>query len=458
MNRFLIIIIGILSAIFMFIGCDGMNDIQQEYVEKGKRTYLGKVDSIEVTPGLNRVKLTWYIPADPRIENTIIYWNMKSDSIVKPFVRNTSGVQKDSVFVENLAEDTYIFEFRNTNTAGESSLLSSAQGNVWGEEFKETLRERKITARSYDPPLFKFKLTTVSSGDEIVYSKIKYVNEENKEVETRIENNVTDVSIPDLAIGSSFDIVTVFFPAAGVDTIYKKITYDAPLVAYATGQKVLSLSNVAGSMFFTRGESLIQKDPAHKLLVYTLDTNNQLAHTSTMEGVWNMYGFMYSSSTDMLIVVDRQRSNYVSTYRFEGNTLPLLVSQIGRGYNFAGFMSFDGLFYTIAVNGEVKRWMVQADGNWGNPKGGDLMATGFNQYSIYLTHQNKFVLAVDAEGSLWCYNVALDGKIDANRSKIGRGWNKYTAMYSFGDKLIGQDANGDFWLHDFNIDTYWILK
>lgn len=82
------------------------------------------------------------------------------------------------------------------------------------------------------------------------------------------------------------------------------------------------------------------------------------------------------------------------------------------------------------------------------------MATGFDQYSIYLTHQNKIVLAVDADGSLWYYNVALDGIIDANRSKIGRGWNRYTAIYSFGDKLLGQDANGDFWLHDFNLDSY----
>ena len=458
MNRFPIIIIGLLSAMFMLIGCDGMNDIQQEYVEKGKRVYLGKADSIEVIPGLNRVKLTWYMPADPRIETTTIYWNMQSDSIVIPFVRKTTGVHKDSIFVENLAEDTYVFEFRNSNSEGETSLLSAAQGRAWGEEFLETLRERQITAQSYDPPLLKFKLTAVTGGDEIVYSKIKYVNEEEREIETRIENNVTDVSIADLAIGSSFDIVTVFFPAGGVDTIYKKITYEAPSVTFATGKKVLSLSNVAGSMFFTRGESLLQKDPSHKLLVYTLNASNQLAHTSTMEGTWNMYGFMYSSSTDMLIVVDKQRSNYVSTYRFEGNTLPLLASQIGRGYNFAGFMSFNGLFFTIAVNGEVKRWMVKPDGNWNDPKGGDLMATGFDQYSIYLTHQNKIVLAVDADGSLWYYNVALDGIIDANRSKIGRGWNRYTAIYSFGDKLLGQDANGDFWLHDFNLDSYWILK
>lgn len=457
MKKYLIIIFSLLSVVF--IGCDDMNDIQKQYVDLGEKVYLGKVDSIEVIPGLNRVKITWYVPADPKIENTIIYWNMRNDSIVKPFNRNAAGVQKDSIIIENLSEDTYYFEFRNTNNQGELSLFSAAQGRVWGEEFVGVLQERKMTSQGYDPdpPMVKLSLSSVSADDEVVYSKIKYTNEAGTVIEERIYNNMNNFTIPDLTLGGDYELITVFYPSDGIDTIYKKIVYESPLIKIAEGKKILSLNNTAGSMFFTRGESLLQKDPVNNLLVYTLDSNEQLVHTSTMEGLWNMYAFMYNKSADMLIVVDRDRRNYVSTYRFEGNKLTLLASQISRGYSFPAFMSFDGLFFTIAANGEVKRWILQPNGTWATPNGGDVMATGFDQYIIALGHQSKAILAVDnVDGGLWYYTTAADGRINASKKKIGKGWNNYINIYSFGDKLIAQDSNGEFWLHDFDLDTYWL--
>lgn len=457
MNKYVIIIISLLSAIL--VGCDGMNDIQKQYVDLGEKVYLGKVDSIEVTPGLNRVKITWYIPADPKIENTVIYWHMRNDSVVKPFTRTTPGVQKDSIIIENLAEDTYYFEFRNTNKAGESSLFTAAQGRAWGEEFLETLHERKVASQGYDPdpPVLKLSLSAVPPNDEVVYSKIKYTNEAGDVVEKRIENDIINYTIPDLAFGGDYEVTTVFFPIAGIDTVYKKVTYEAPPLKIAVGKKILSLSNAAGSLFFVRNESLMQQDPTGNLLIYTFNTNEQLIHTGTMEGTWNMYAFMYNKAADMLICNDKDRLRYIHTYKFEGNKLTLLTSQLGRGYGFPAFMSFEGLFYTIAANGEVKRWIVQQNGTWASPNGGDVMATGFTQYIIALSHQNKAILAVDnVDGGLWYYTAAANGIMSSTRKKIGKGWNTYKNLYSFGDKLIAQDANGDFWLHEFDLNTYWI--
>src|SRR5690625_3138887 len=126
--------------LFSLTSCDKMNDIQQEYADREERAYLGKVDSIEFYPGFGRAKLTWYVSADPKVERTIIYWNMRRDSIVKEFVRNTPGVQRDSITLDNLPEGSTLFEFRNVNSQGESSLYSSATVTVWGLEFGAGLR------------------------------------------------------------------------------------------------------------------------------------------------------------------------------------------------------------------------------------------------------------------------------------------------------------------------------
>ena len=72
----------------------------------------------------DRAKITWYITADPKIEQTVIYWNERTDSLVKNVSRTSSGVMKDSIIIENLPEGSTLFEFRNMNSKGEYSLYT----------------------------------------------------------------------------------------------------------------------------------------------------------------------------------------------------------------------------------------------------------------------------------------------------------------------------------------------
>ena len=102
MKKILEILKAILSVLIItsFVtSCDSMNDIQSKFADQDEQVYLGKVDSIRAFPGFGRAKITWYIGADPKIEQTVIYWNMRSDSIIKDFVRTGSGLQRDSIIV-----------------------------------------------------------------------------------------------------------------------------------------------------------------------------------------------------------------------------------------------------------------------------------------------------------------------------------------------------------------------
>jgi len=125
-----------------------MNDIHQKYLDECAPVYLGKVDSILSFPGLEKVKLVWYINADPKIETTVIYWNMRRDSLVKPFERNQEGhkgLQKDSVTIENLPEGTYNFELINKNRYNEYSLTANVTGISRGEMYTSNFSPRPIT-------------------------------------------------------------------------------------------------------------------------------------------------------------------------------------------------------------------------------------------------------------------------------------------------------------------------
>ena len=149
----LIKILTVLCGICLLsVSCDKMNDIHQKYLDQSEPVYLGKADTITAYAGFEKVKLVWYSNADPKLEYTVIYWNMREDSIVKPFERSQEGhqgVQKDSVLIENLPEGSYLFEFVNKNRYGERSIATTVRGVSRGDEYRSTLAVRPATSMAY---------------------------------------------------------------------------------------------------------------------------------------------------------------------------------------------------------------------------------------------------------------------------------------------------------------------
>ena len=232
-NKIVSGILGLLGIFLLTTSCDNMNDIQSKYTAQEEQTYLGKVDSIKSWSGLGRAKITWYISADPKIEQTIIYWNMRKDSIVKDFVRNTPGPQKDSIIIENLSEGTLQFEFRNINSKGNTSLYSSASVTSWGEHFANKLYARSITSQVYDIKLltFKLSLSNTFSGDSVVYSQILFTNSHGADNNIRIDRVTTSLVLNDFPGGGELQFRTAFFlPKRGIDTIFNAFKiYTAPI-------------------------------------------------------------------------------------------------------------------------------------------------------------------------------------------------------------------------------------
>lgn len=231
-NKIVSGILGLLGIFLLTTSCENMNDIQSKYTNLKEETYLGKVDSLKTYPGLKRAKITWYIGADPKIEQTIIYWNMRKDSIVRDFVRATPGVQKDSIIVENLTEGTQLYEFRNINSKGNTSLYSSVTVTSWGERFANKLIARSITSQVYDfnALTFKLNLSSTFSGDSVVYSQVLFTNSHGAENNIRINRTTNSLTLTDFPQGGELQFRTAFFlPKQGIDTIYNAYkVYKAP--------------------------------------------------------------------------------------------------------------------------------------------------------------------------------------------------------------------------------------
>jgi hypothetical protein len=59
-------------------------DKYKEFVKDGEISYIGKLDSVKVYSGKNRVMIKGMITSDPKIVECRVFWNNKKDSLVIP--------------------------------------------------------------------------------------------------------------------------------------------------------------------------------------------------------------------------------------------------------------------------------------------------------------------------------------------------------------------------------------
>src|SRR5690606_9180952 len=185
----------------------------------------------------------------------------RKDSIVKEFTRTAPGIQKDSIILENLAEGSTLFEFRNVNDAGETSLYSSATVTVWGTEYGDGLRARKLTRFDFDytQSLYSLTLSPSVPGDSVLFTEVVYNNKLGEEKTITIDRETEDVELADFPDGGEFKFRTAFFPPESMDMIYNDFTtFRAPLAVTENGVKISTSGNLASKYFDRNGENLYE--------------------------------------------------------------------------------------------------------------------------------------------------------------------------------------------------------
>jgi len=462
-NNILKGLFGILAILLLAVSCDDMNDIQSKFANMDEQTYLGKVDSVKAYPGFGRAKITWYIGSDPKIEKTIIYWNMRNDSIVKDFTRHTPGIQKDSIIVENLPEGSTMFEFRNVNNRGETSLYTAASVTAWGESFAHGLMARNITSREFDYADTNFKLgfSATSTGDSVVYSEVKYTDLNGLQKNVRIERETNEILLSDFPDGGELQFRTVFFLPQGIDTVYNAFqAINAPVVIFENGEK-LTLGNGLQSKYFERdGVSLYEWNSAGDLIVYGVSQEGTFSQSELFPALVPRTSFrdFFFYDDDKFIGVST--GNAVSMHQIIEGTLqyvktPAGANTFGAGFGHPAYIPAKGFFYSIEGAGILKTWVAYNNATWGSPNGSTVFS-GYNNQPFAL-FKYKVLIGVDADGYLWAQPISPTGILGA-KSKIGSGWNKFVKLVAVGDILLGMDENGDFWKFDFDSDHYWVIN
>ncbi len=449
--------------------CDKMDDIQKKFADEEEKIYLGKVDSVKVIPGFGRVRLTWEISADPRIDLVKIYWNDKNDSTYKAFDRSTSGIVKDSLVIDNLTEGNYNFELKAENEKGSGSLSSYASGSVWGPNRGDELGGRSITKfdLNRDESTYKLQLSPVqkvNEEDSLVFSEIFYVNNNGTENLIRVSRDSVNLVLDNIPEGAEFTLRDAFVSSRVIDTVYNNYRlFTVPSIINDAGHK-LSVSGNTSSKYIAVDDSVFYEWKENgDVLAYVLENNDIQQHETIAIGAFSrdsFRAFFYNGNNKFIAA---STNGDITMYDLTGDSLvnvlnPDGASVFGSGFSFSKFVRGNGLFYTVtSESGDLQTWDALDNATWGSPNG-TTVGTNFDKYRVLLLFNSR-LLGIDQEGFLWSISLKADGSPDVFK-KIGSGWDRFKTMVAVGNKLLCLDQSGDFYLFDdiYTEQGFWVIE
>lgn len=406
----------------LFIQCD--DNLYQNYIDEGEKTYLGKTDSLKAMSGIGRIKLKWYVNADPKIEQTVIYWNMRQDSVVKSFIRTVNGKQADSLIIENLAEGIYSFELFNRNSKGDRSLISSVQGEAFGDNYIATLNNRLVTSMqviAYDKDKQSSDIQVVwgprlngSLGSKISYKKRS--TGEYVEVFAAADQNSTTIYDVGNRLNDEEDmlkITTIYQLANSIDLLNTAARKEQIVVVTASG--VRSDYNSSGVLTGT-----VRYNDLIKILrrVSSLSTTdaydvNRVADASSLPNT-----FFRLTLRDNNIQVEGYFNGLLNTISNNGsNTFSPEQQKVALNYKYlragAAYSTVEEEYLPANISFPVLPMKVYS---FGSDKEGHYFTKGDD------------LMRVDLNGDMWLYRPRED-KTFNEPTLMTTGWANFTSIF-----------------------------
>jgi len=218
------------AFVFLFLAgaissCTSMDEGYKDFIKNGEISYTGKIDSLHIYSGKNRVKVEGLIISDPKVSEVRVFWNNRKDSVVE-LINRTAGIDKLSIIIPNLTENIYNFEVITYDKLGNSSVSVSKVGTTYGMRYEATLlatiMNRKVVNADVNGANANLTLDGLNDFTKnSVYTKVTYTATDNLKKEVLVLPSQTSVSISDYKTGSDFDYSTAYKPNSGsIDVFY----------------------------------------------------------------------------------------------------------------------------------------------------------------------------------------------------------------------------------------------
>lgn len=246
-------------ALLHLFSCSKSDDYKK-YLKDGEISYTGKIDSIKVYSGKERVYITGLFMADPKIERLKVYWDNRQDS-AELNINRTQGVDTLKLSLP-IREGVHNFEFITFDGQGNKSLSVFKTGISYGERYGTGLLNRPYYTTGYFAGDQK---TTISWGgidltSGATFTEVEYTNTAGKLVIQRDSIHIGESILKNYLPGKPYRYRTLFIPdTLSVDTFYTNYVTDiVPKEIYFKNMNFpFQTSAMAGSRWGTPADWLL---------------------------------------------------------------------------------------------------------------------------------------------------------------------------------------------------------
>ena len=222
-NKIYTLFMGLIGLGICF-SCTDINHLHEPYLNRGEQIYLGKIDSVHMYAGKNRIEAgLWF--SDIRAKNIVVKYNGGVDSVCIPLVRDPERpLRSDSVLIKipNVNEGTAVtfsFIVYDANMKYKS-LPVETLCSAYGDNYQESIMNRRIVSQSYVNGTLTMKWLRTGSV-QILNTEIYYISEDGEEKMFKLLPSETNCSIEGVKLGSKLRYRSVFRPeATAIDLFY----------------------------------------------------------------------------------------------------------------------------------------------------------------------------------------------------------------------------------------------
>jgi hypothetical protein len=282
-----------LLMVITIISCDDMNSIHEQYLN-GEQVYAGKLDSLKVFSGFERLKI---------VSNTQFLGNAKEATVswsdqTRVFTIDQIIDDEFEIIIDGLLERNYEFDLYTTDENGNQSVKQTLRGRAFGNNFISGQTARRLVNYELEPSGDKIIWADKAESEYVIYTTVHYENNNNTMTEVVVLPNDTTTLLVDWKHGGQIEIVsTIISGDNGFDTANLEVIQQVMPVPPSGLNKDWTLAaTIKVSKDFPDGPGgaegslkVIDGDINSKFLIFDYPTDFWMQQELPNEGIVNLY-------------------------------------------------------------------------------------------------------------------------------------------------------------------------
>ncbi|MDR2039456.1 MAG: hypothetical protein LBQ60_16155 [Bacteroidales bacterium] len=162
-----LVAIGLIFA--AFLGCGDMESKHEDYLN-GEKIYAGKLDSLTVYSGYERVKIVGQTNYLGYSNKCIVEWGDQS----REFAITGTGNKTFEMIIDGLQERNYEFKVYTEDAEGNKSVIQTCTGKAMGAVFTESQMNRRIVEFNFVDGYFSALWADKAESEYVVYTDFSF--------------------------------------------------------------------------------------------------------------------------------------------------------------------------------------------------------------------------------------------------------------------------------------------